>query len=101
MLGGVEGGRTEGQILGQTLLCAFSLQLSPRHRRKGRGVWDMAERGGRMLHKPEAIQEQLPVAWKHLCDSRHWERRCKYIRIYAYINVCILHLLRTTPSNAT
>lgn len=46
------------------------------------GVWDMAGRGERILHKPEAIQEQLPVAWKHLCDSRQWERRCIYLRIY-------------------
>lgn len=29
-------------------------------------VWDMAGRGEKMLHKPEAVQEQLPVAWKHL-----------------------------------
>lgn len=41
------------------------------------GVGDMTGRGERMLHKPEAIQEQLPVAWKHLCDSGHWKRRCK------------------------
>lgn len=49
----------------------------------------MAGSRERMLHKPEAIQEQLPVAWKHLCDSRRWER--------TYIYVYTLSLPRTTP----
>lgn len=67
-------------------LCSPS-DIPPGAEEREGGVGDMTGRGERMLHKPEAIQEQLPVAWKHLCDSGHWKRRCKKkIYIYMYVH---------------
>lgn len=76
----------------------MEMQTLAQKGRKGCFATQQGEGWG-LLHKAEAILEQLPVAWKHLCDSVHWERQCKYLFKYGYYisHHLILQFLFTKP----
>lgn len=80
--------------------CRWKMERQTLAQKGGKGCFGTRQGGGwGLLHKAEAILEQLPVAWKHLCDSVHWERQCKYLYKYGYYisHHLILQFLFTKP----